>query len=386
MHFGHHFELTAWEEERGALQEATADDPDRVAVVLFTSGTSGEPKGALHTFNTLHAGASPVVSAEGLGCQDRFFTTQALTHMFGVMYNIMIPLLAGGTSVLLDTWAPERALEIVSETGTTVLAGAPPFLTALVDADRASGRPLRSLRMVLCGSTTIPSQLVASVPHIWGLPLRSFWGMTEVPGHAWTRRDDPPMWALHSDGRPGTGVELDFRADTEAPPTVEQPARLFVRGGGVCLATFGRDGGQLRVTSRIDDGWYDTGDLAVPDGRDGLRLIGRTADRIGGSFMIPVRDVETELLRHPDVEDVVLVGYPDTQASELACAVVVPGEAAPTLAALREYLSARGMTQWYQPSRLELVTELPRNETGKVRRDLLRAQVKKGLLKNGLPT
>ncbi|WP_405835045.1 AMP-binding protein [Streptomyces sp. NBC_01176] len=386
VHFGHHFELTAWEAERGALQEATADDPDRVAVVLFTSGTSGEPKGALHTFNTLHAGATPVVSAEGLGCQDRFFTTQALTHMFGVMYNIMIPLLAGGTSVLLDTWAPERALEIVSETGTTVLGGAPPFLTALVDADRASGRPLRSLRMVLCGSTTIPSQLVASVPRIWGVPLRSFWGMTEVPGHAWTRRDDPPMWALHSDGRPGTGIELDFRPDTEAPPTAEQPARLFVRGGGVCLATFGRDSGQLRVTSQIDDGWYDTGDLAVPDGRDGLRLIGRTADRIGGSFMIPVRDVETELLRHPDVEDVVLVGYPDTQAGELACAVVVPGEAAPTLAGLREYLSARGMTQWYQPSRLELVTELPRNETGKVRRDLLRAQVKKGHLKNGLPT
>lgn len=210
--------------------------------------------------------------------------------------------------------------------------------------------------------------------------------MTEVPGHAWTRRDDPPMWALHSDGRPGTGIELDFRPDTEAPPTAEQPARLFVRGGGVCLATFGRDSGQLRVTSQIDDGWYDTGDLAVPDGRDGLRLIGRTADRIGGSFMIPVRDVETELLRHPDVEDVVLVGYPDTQAGELACAVVVPGEAAPTLAGLREYLSARGMTQWYQPSRLELVTELPRNETGKVRRDLLRAQVKKGHLKNGLPT
>jgi cyclohexanecarboxylate-CoA ligase len=382
VHFGRHFQLTAWEKERKALQEADAEDPDRVAVVLFTSGTTGEPKGALHTFNTLYAGASPVVSVEELGCQDRFFTTQALTHMFGVMYNVMIPLLAGGTSVLLDTWKPETALQIVTETGITVLGGAPPYLGALVGASRVSGKP-PALRMVLCGSTTIPGQLVAEVREVWGVPLRSFWGMTEVPGHAWTRSDDPPLWALHSDGRPGSGIELDFRSDTGAAPTLEQPARLFVRGGGVCLATIGRDSGLLQVTSHLDGGWYDTGDLAVPDGRGGLRLTGRIADRIGGSFMIPVRDVEAELLTHPDVADVALVGYPDGQGGELACAVVVPGKSVPTLAALREYLSARGMTRWYQPSRLELMPELPRNETGKIRRNLLRTRVREGLRTSG---
>lgn len=94
--------------------------------------------------------------------------------------------------------------------------------------------------------------------------------------------------------------------------------------------------------------------------------------------MIPARDVEAELLTHPDVTDVALVGYPDGQGGELACAVVVPGKSVPTLAALREYLSARGMTRWYQPSRLELMTELPRNETGKIRRNLLRTGYGKG--------
>ncbi|WP_392870938.1 hypothetical protein [Streptomyces sp. LN499] len=201
--------------------------------------------------------------------------------------------------------------------------------------------------------------------------------MTEVPGHTWTRRDDPPLWGSRSDGRPGPGVELGFRSDTDTPPTAEQPARLFVRGGGVCLATFGRDSAQLRVTADADDGWYDTGDLAIPDGRGGLRIIGRTADRIGGSFMIPINDVETELREHPGVDDVALVGYLDDQGNELACAVVVPGAAAPTtLAGLREFLTARGMTEWYQPSRLELVTELPRNATGKIRKDLLRSPLR----------
>ncbi|MGW2939324.1 AMP-binding protein [Streptomyces sp. NPDC055722] len=382
VNFGRHFEETPWERQPGTLTGAPVEDPDRVAVVLFTSGTSGEPKGALHTFNTLYAGASAIAQAEELGTRDRFFTTQALTHIFGLMYNIMIPLLVGGASVLSDVWDPKSALDIVAESETTVLAGAPPFVTALVAAAQVQPSPAIPLRIVLSGATTVPGQLVASVPQTWGVPLRTLWGMTEVPGHTWTRHEDPPLWGSRSDGRPGAGLDLDFRSDTDTPPTAEQPARLFVRGGGVCLATFGRDSGQLRVTADLDDGWYDTGDLAIPDGRGGLRIIGRTADRIGGSFMIPINDVETELLAHPDVLDVALVGYLDDDGNELACAVVVPGAATPTLTGLRQFLTARGMTEWYQPSRLELVTELPRNATGKVRKDLLRARVKDGHLTN----
>ncbi|MEU9288213.1 AMP-binding protein [Streptomyces sp. NPDC048275] len=383
--FGRHFEQTPWERRPGALRGTPAEDPDRVALVLFTSGTSGEPKGVLHTFNTLYAGASAVLEAEQLGPRDRFFTTQALTHVFGVMYNIMIPLLAGGASVLSDTWDPAGGLDILAESGTTVLAGAPPFIAALAAAAEDAPRPTPSVRMVLSGATTVPGPLVAAVPRTWGVPLRTLWGMTEVPAHTWTRHDDPPLWGAHSDGRPGPGLELGFRTDDGAQPTAQQPARLFVRGGGVCLATFGRDGGPLRMNSDTDGGWYDTGDLAVPDGRGGLRLLGRAADRIGGSFMIPVNDVETELLAHPGVRDVALVGYLDARGDELACAVVVPGPEAPTLTELRTFLGARGMTDWYRPSRLELVTELPRNAIGKVRKDLLRSQLKDGRPAHALP-
>ncbi|MEU1203251.1 AMP-binding protein [Streptomyces sp. NPDC005813] len=382
--FGRHFEQTPWEERHTLLAQGDTEDPDRVAVVLFTSGTSGEPKGVLHTFNTIYAGASAVVQEEELGPHDRFFTTQALTHIFGMMYNIVIPLLAGGATVLCDAWDPKNTLDILTESETTVLAGAPPFITELTAAARARTGPVPPLHMVLSGATTVPGPLVAAVPQTWGVPLRTLWGMTEVPGHTWTRRDDPPLWGCHSDGRPGAGLEIDFRSETGVPPTAEQPARLFVRGAGVCLATFGRDGGRLRVTAGADGGWYDTGDLAIPDGRGGMRVLGRTADRIGGSFMIPINDVESVLLAHPDVHDVALVGYLDEAGNELACAVVVPGICAPTLAGLRASLTAQGMTQWYQPSRLELVTALPRNIIGKVRKDILRSQLRDGRLENRL--
>ncbi|MER5639831.1 AMP-binding protein [Kitasatospora sp. NPDC002227] len=377
--FTGHFERP---DRAGLVPDAPAEDPDRVAMVLFTSGTSGEPKGVLHTANTLYAGTSALVAAEEFGPADRWFVTQALTHLFGAMCCILDPLLSGGTAVLADRWEPAAVLDIVAENGVTMLAGAPPFVGQLLAEAERTGRELPALRMVLSGATTVPGQLVTGVPRVWGVPLRTAWAMTEVPGHTWTRHDDPPLWGSHSDGRPGPGLETDFRTETGEPPTPEQPGRLFVRGGGLCLGTFGRDGGELRVIAEHDDGWYDTGDLAVPDGRGGLRIFGRAADRIGGSFMIPVADVETELLSHPGVRDVALVGYRPREDEELACAVVVPGPQTPTLDGLRAFLTDRGMTEWYQPSRLELVTELPRNAIGKVRKDLLRAQLKSGEIEN----
>jgi cyclohexanecarboxylate-CoA ligase len=109
----------------------------------------------------------------------------------------------------------------------------------------------------------------------------------------------------------------------------------------------------------------------------GIRLMGRAGDRIGGAFMIPVNDVESELLRHSGIRDVALVGYPDGQRGELACAVVVPtSPTSVTLDELRSYLDGLGMTNWYLPSRLECVDILLRNGTGKVRKELLRRWLK----------
>jgi cyclohexanecarboxylate-CoA ligase len=235
------------------------------------------------------------------------------------------------------------------------------------------GKPphLPALRTMRCLGTTVPKQLVSQVSDVFGARLLSGWGMTEIGTGTMTCSDDPPDWAAHSDGRPVMGMELDLRSDTEI--TKDRPGRLFVRGSGVCLATVCRDSGTLSVIAEHDDGWYDTGDLAVPDGRGGIRLMGRAADRIGGVFMIPVSDVESELLKNPGVEDVALIGYPENHGGELACAVIVPATEPPvTLDELRKHLSDQGMTEWYLPTRVEYVDALPRNGNGKVRKELLR--------------
>jgi cyclohexanecarboxylate-CoA ligase len=166
-------------------------------------------------------------------------------------------------------------------------------------------------------------------------------------------------------------MELDIRSDAEI--TDQHPGRLFARGGAVCLATAGRDTGAVNITADHDDGWYDTGDLAVPDGRGGIRLIGRVSDRIGGVFMIPTRDVESELLTNPRVDDVALVEYPDDDGGESPCVVIVPATAPPiTLDEPRLHLASQGMTEWDLPTHLEDVESLPRNGEGKVHKELLR--------------
>jgi cyclohexanecarboxylate-CoA ligase len=370
IEFRSFFEETPWEQRHPVALDDAQEDPDRVATVLFTSGTTGEPKGALHTENTMYAAAAGVVEAHIVGPDDVRFTPHALMHVLGEI-SARAALVAGASMVLLDAWSGERGLQVLADSGTTAFVAAPVFVYDMIAATDGTPPALPALRTVACTGTTVPQSLVAEVSTVFGARLQSGWGMTEIGTGTVTRSDDPPDWAAHSDGRPVSAIELDLRSDTEI--TKDRPGRLYVRGAGVCLATVGRDSGTLTVMAEHDEGWYDTGDLAVPDGRGGIRLMGRAGDRIGGVFMIPVNDVESELLKNPGVEDVALVGYPDGQGGELACAVLVPATQPPvTLDELRKYLTDEGMTEWYLPSRLEYVESLPRNDNGKVRKELLR--------------
>lgn len=368
LDFRLHFQETPWEDE--LAKEAVAPlDPDSTSLVVFTSGTSGEPKAALHTLNTAYATYSALGSTDGVGPGDVVLTPHSVTHIGGLYFGAFMPLHFGAATVITDAWDPPDALPLFAEAGITWLAAAPVFLSSLIDAMREQSVRLPSVRVVRSGSTTIPAPLFTQVQDVFGLPLGAIWGMTEG-ANAFTRPIDETVTASGAVGRPGPGVEIDLR--TETTVTENRPGRVFARGGSLCLATLGRDTGELNVLTEHGDGWYDTGDLAIPDGQGGIRLMGRAVDRIGSVFMIPANDVESALLGHPAVRDVALVGYPDGHGGELACAVVVPTDPPPALRDLRDYLTALGMTEWYLPSRLELMPALPRNESGKVRKDLLR--------------
>jgi cyclohexanecarboxylate-CoA ligase len=373
--FGEFFENTAWEERHPVALDDADEDPDAVSIILYTSGTSGRPKGILGTQNTWYAGSSGLAIAESITESDAVFTPHSAMYSLGTVLSLYLPLQTGARTVLLDSWSGSAGMEIIERAQVSVMMAAPSYYGQLVAASAVERRTrLPALRVMAATGTKIPSRVVRDVIATFGLGLRSEWGMTEVGCATMTRADDLVDWALHSDGRPFPSYELDVRSDD--PVTPAQPGRLFVRGPAVCLGTLRGDDNELTVIGEQDEGWYDTGDLVAWDGRGGIRLLGRVADRVGGAFMIPIADVEDVLRQHPAVADVAVVGYRDEHDGELACAVIsAEGDTTPTLVELRGYLADQGMTEWYLPTRLEILDELPRNSTGKVQKHLLRSWV-----------
>jgi cyclohexanecarboxylate-CoA ligase len=354
-----------FQEQMHPVPAAGAADPDAVAVVLFTSGTTGEPKAVLRTLNGLYAQTLPkLLGDEGKAHR---YTPQSLMHALG-LYSLCLSLTTGGTSLLTDRWEPRRAARMLAEAGIEQMVLVPTFLSQLLAVVREDGIRLPRLREVVAGGTAVSAGLVTETAEVLGLPLLAQWGMTEG-GLLLTSPEDPPDWGARSAGRPVPGTEVELRpVAPDAPASEQNPGRLMIRGASLCLGTVGRDSGTLRLLAEHDDGWYDTGDLAFPDGRGGYRLAGRAADRIGAGFMIPVADVEDALRAHPHIADVAVIGHKDSLEG---CAVVV-STAPVTLEDIRSYLSGLGMTEWYWPTRAERIEELPRNHMGKVEKARLR--------------
>lgn len=342
-------------------------DPDALAQILFTSGTTGEPKAALRSLNNHYAQMRPSMF-DALGrTVRRVYTPQSVMHSAGLGF-VVHALAVGGCLLLTDTWHPVRVARLIAEHGIEQATFVPPLLAELLAGLRAEKIGLPALREVYAVGSTIDLDLVEQTAQVLGLGLRSVWAMTEG-GRANTDNQDPPDWAAHSIGRPPPGTELTLRpASPGAPIDERHPGTLMMRGASVCLATQGRDGGEPRVIADHDEGWYDTGDLAVPDGRGGFRLVGRAADRVGGAFMIPVADVEEVLRSHPRIADAAVVGH---RGGTEGCAVLV-ATGPVDLAEIHRHLRDAGMTEWYWPTRVECVDALPRNAMGKVEKARLR--------------
>lgn len=346
-------------------RESGPDDP---FLMLFTSGTTGESKGVLHSQNTLYASSSAY--AEALDQDNSGVTSvcHAATHYSGFVTGILVPLMMGATSMLLESWNALAYLGIAPKHDVTLFYGAPSFLLELLAAQQATRADLSSLRHIVTGSAPIPPAVVQQVREGLGVPVVALWGMTENGAVTIVRQNDPPDWSEHSDGSPLGGMEV--RIDTSAVSSSDGSGALLVRGPSQCLGYFKRD--DVYAEALDADGWFDTGDLARPDGRGGVRITGRVKDIVlNHAFVVPVGEVENALLRHPQVKDVAVIGLP-SQADEISTAVVVPDGQPPTLDALRDYLAAEGFNEWFWPGRCEIVDALPRTITGKVRKVDLR--------------
>ncbi|MEV3993044.1 AMP-binding protein [Streptomyces sp. NPDC049837] len=360
-----------------ASLDAIEAGPDDAAQVMFTSGTTGEPKGVVHSHNTLYSMNRAQADVLGLTGDEVTAMGSPTTHQAGFTWNFVMPLLLGATAVQVDRWDPRQMLRTLQEQRVTFFMGAPTFLSDLIDAQRETPHDLSALRSFATGSAPIAPLLVEDADQVLGCRVYALWGMTENGCVTVTRPGQPPLRAAESDGTTVPGMEVRIVGKDGRAVEPGATGLLQVRGSAQCLGYFRRQ--EVYDASVTADGWFDTGDLARDDGHGGIRITGRVKDVImRGAENIPVVEVEAALLRHRAVKDVAVVGYPDRRLGERACAFLVTTGPAPGLEEVRGHLAGLGMARTYWPERLELVPALPRTPSGKIQkfalRDRLRAQ------------
>lgn len=344
--------------------------PDDVTQLLYTSGTTGEPKGVMHTANTLFSNIVPYAQAMRLSADDVVLMASPMAHQTGFMYGLMMPVLLRAHAVLQDVWQPQEALGLITGEGVTFTMASTAFLSDLANTAMENGTAVPTLRTFLCAGAPIPGALVERAREALGAKIVSAWGMTEMGAVTLTRLDDADERAIATDGAPLPGVEakvVDEHGEA-LPPGVA--GHLFVRA---CSA-FGGYLKRAHLNATDAQGWFDTGDLACIDAHGYIRISGRSKDVIiRGGENIPVVEIEALLYRHPGISQVAIVAWPDARLGERACAMVVPkAGVALDLPSLTAFLKAQGVATQYWPERLVLLDAMPTTPAGKIQKFKLR--------------
>lgn len=360
-------------------QEVDADalaarrpEPEALAQLLFTSGTSGEPKGVLHRMDALTRAAAMEARHLGLTEDDRIYIPSPLAHQTGFLYGMWLAFVLGAPQVVQATWDADVALRVLRQWGGTFVQAATPFLGDLVAAVERAGTHPEALRIFVATGAAVPRGLAERATRVLRAAVCGAWGTTETGLGALAAPGDEPAKVWGTDGRALAGVRIRVTDDDGNELAAGQEGNFEVSSG--CLFEGYLDHPEWTAEAMTPDGWYRSGDLAVIDESGFVRISGRVKDVINrGGEKVPVAEVEQLLHTHEAVRDVAIVAMPDDRLGERACAFVV-GDAGFDLDAMRRFLDARHVAKQYWPERLVNVDALPRNPTGKIQKFVLREQ------------
>ena len=350
-----------------------AVDPLGVKLVLYTSGTTGRPKGVLHSHVTLARIVSTSGTFWGISPGEGTLMPSPVTHISGYANGLEAPLICGTRTVLMESWNAAEAVRLIERHSLVGTVAATPFLVELAQAARDSGSRLPGFRFFACGGAAVPSDLIPSANAAFAdcHAFRVF-GASEVPLVTYGWPHDERL-AATTDGQI---VDYEVRVvdleDRDLPDG--QEGEILARGPGMLMGY--ADAAQTREAI-TPDGFFRTGDLGVRSPEGAITITGRKKDLIiRGGENISAKEIEDVLHAHPAVREAAVVAMPHERLGEGICAYVIARDAAPSAADLAAHVAASGLARQKIPERFELVDDFPRTASGKVRKDLLRADVK----------
>ena len=350
------------------LTDVVAVDPAQPAIIAFTSGTTRDPKGVVHTHRTIMCEVRHLDWMYPTGGPPQI-TGTPVGHFMGMVNALLVPMMRDTPVHMVDVWNPGEVLRLMGAYDLGVSGGATFFLTSLLDHPDCTPRHVELIPYMGLGGSVIPVP-VAERAAALGISLYRAYGSTEHPSITTTRVDEPPEKRLRTDGRVMPGVEI--RLDDEG--------EIISRGPDLCM---GYTDPELTAAQFDADGWYRTGDVAIVDDDGYYTITDRISDVIiRGGENISAQAVEDEMLGLDAIAEIAVVAAPDERLGEHAAAVVRlrDGATAPTLDDVRVHLGAVGLAKQKWPEELHVVDDFPRTPSGKIQKYKLRQAIREGTL------
>jgi len=353
--------------------------PGDICEIIFTSGTTGTPKGVQLTHQQLIRAYWDWSGIGGLTVDDNYLVITPFSHGFGLNAGVIASALRGMCMVLLDIFEPRAALELIRRHRISVIGGPPNLFTRLMDQPGVAENPPTSLRVAFLGAASVPVEILRRVGSVLGIRrVINAYGLMEGCVVSMTRADDDPSVISTTTGRALPDVEVQVVNDAGQPVAAGEAGEILVRGYGV-MAGYWRDEAQTRAS--ITDGWFHTGDIGVRDAAGNISIVDRKKDMfICGGFNAYPAEIEDLLLKIGSLSAVSVVGVPDPQRGESAVAFVVPSSGRqvdePTVIAW----ARQNLAGYKVPRRVFVRDSLPLNPNGKVMKDALRREAADSLI------
>ena len=345
--------------------------PNDVYEIIFTSGTTGEPKGVMHTHNTLWAANRAMIEVQSYTQDDVFHMASTFAHQTGLLFGARLFAQNGATGVFQDMWDAASFLDLIERERITSSAGAAPFLADVLRVEGLEQRDLSSWRIFGCFGAPIPLPLLEEAKRRLPCRVMPGWGMSEVGLVTSTSPTDAEEKAMTTDGKPlpSMAVRVVDESGNDVAPGEE--GDLLCTGSGEFVGYV--QGRAVTESCYVDGGWFTTGDRARIDADGFIRITGRTKDLlIRGGENVPVKEIEDVLIRHPNVRTAAVVGAPHERLGEVGCAFVVADGEPPTMGELRDHFERAGVTRQFWPELLHVLDEMPMTPSGKVQKFKLR--------------
>jgi non-ribosomal peptide synthetase component E (peptide arylation enzyme) len=359
--------------EPAAALKAHRMDANEVMRMAFTSGTTGNPKGVTHSFNTTLPACTILNKAMNVTEREVFLVYLPLGLNWGYL-TLVQSIMAGARAVLLDRFSARAALELIERERVTFIPSAPASIIAMLNDPELGRFDLRSLRVVITGGASCPVETIRAFRARIPGHLIELYGMLETGFHTFTRFEDDPEAVAGTIGRPAEGMGLRIIDEHARDVPVGAEGEIAADGPSVHLGYHKNPAANAELFTA--DGWFRTGDLGVMEPSGNVRIVGRLKEMInrGGKKFFP-REIEEILYTHPKILHAAIVGVPDPRLGERNCLCVIPRPgAALSLDEIVRFLKD-GVATYKLPEEIEVFDEFPFTPTGKIQRHALTRQV-----------